>query len=73
MVVPVEEQLDLSRHSHLLERDHEEPGALILHGLNEALENGDAPVLADCAESLRDFPRVTPIETSPHCRTLDPR
>ncbi len=67
MVVPIEEQLKLSRHSLLLEWDHEEPGALILHGLNESLENGDAPVLADCAESLRDLPRLTPID---HLRTV---
>ncbi len=60
MVVPVEEQFKLSRHDLALERHHEEPSALILHGLNESLEHRDAPVLADCSESLRDTSGVTP-------------
>ena len=56
MIVPVEEQFELSRHSLVLEGDHEEPRALILHGLNASLENGDASVLADCARYMEWAP-----------------
>lgn len=59
-VVPGDEEQQLAPDRVTLVGNQHASGALVLHGADEPLDHGDAPILADRAESLLDAVTETP-------------
>ena len=63
-VVPVDEQQQLLAKGVSAAGDHDPPCAIVLHGANGPFDDGDAAVLANRSEVLKDVSTTTPLSES---------
>ncbi len=61
IVVPRDVQRNLPLHDSAIVRNKKPPRALLLHRPDEAFDDCDTSMLADCSEALKDVSTTTPL------------